>query len=54
MNYDILEWDLLESPCKFIVHQCNATHNRPKGLSHSMFSRFPYANIYLSRGEFKG
>ena len=39
--------DLLDfSTDSYIVHQCNCVTNTPKGLSQSIFAKFPGADIY--------
>lgn len=34
---------------KYIAHQCNCVTNKSAGLAKSVFSRFPYADIYSGR-----
>jgi O-acetyl-ADP-ribose deacetylase (regulator of RNase III) len=41
--------DLLESKEKYIAHQCNCLTTRASNLAQSVFSKFPYADIYASR-----
>jgi len=44
---DFLEGDILESDAKFICHQCNCiTKGNGRGLAHSIFKKYPYANTY--------
>ncbi len=44
---DLLEIELLDN--EYIVHQCNATHNRAYGLSSALFKKYPKANIYSGK-----
>ncbi len=46
---EIIEGDITEIKCQYIVHQCNATHNRNFGLSSSISKKFPYANLYCGK-----
>lgn len=41
--------NVLDSTTQIIAHQCNCVTDRGKGLSHSLFSRFPQADIYSTR-----
>lgn len=41
-----IEGDLLDSPCTYIVHQCNCKTTYAKGLAKSLFDKFPHANCY--------
>jgi O-acetyl-ADP-ribose deacetylase (regulator of RNase III) len=45
----IIEGDLLEAKEQYIAHQCNLVTNRAANLALSVFSRYPYANIYAER-----
>lgn len=47
---EIVQGDLLDATETYIIHQCNAVTDKPKGLSRAVFSRFPHADIYTSRG----
>ena len=38
--------DLLKSDAQLIVHQCNCSSSKAKGLAKAIFDRFPYANVY--------
>jgi len=38
--------DILDSKETYIVHQCNCRTTTPKGLSHQIFKKFPYSNVY--------
>lgn len=38
--------DLCDSGAQIIAHQCNCKGGSAKGLSKTMFKRFPYANVY--------
>lgn len=41
--------DLLEAKTQYIVHQSNCVTKRAKHLALSVFTKFPYANIYAPR-----
>ena len=41
--------DILLSEEQYILHQCNCTTTYAKGLSHVIFSKYPYADTYKSR-----
>jgi O-acetyl-ADP-ribose deacetylase (regulator of RNase III) len=43
--------DLLESNVQYIAHQCNCVTNYGKGLSATLFRRFPWADTYSNRCE---
>lgn len=41
--------DLLKSDADYIAHQCNCVTSHGRGLSESLFRKFPYADIYKIR-----
>lgn len=49
--YLVYDSNLLESKAQLIAHQCNCTSKTAKGLSKSIFDKFPYANVYTTRKE---
>lgn len=55
MKLQNLQWfydsDLLDSDAQIIAHQCNCISKTAKGLSKSVFDKFPYADIYSKRKE---
>ena len=48
----VVNGDLTEAREKYIAHQCNCTTKTSKGLAHSIFTKFPYANVYKNRESF--
>ena len=44
-----IKGDLIDSDCQYIAHQCNCVTTYGKGLSKTIFDRYPYANIYGPR-----
>lgn len=54
MSITIIKGDLLEADDKYIAHACNATSRQASGLAYSLFTKFPYANIYKDRPQGKG
>lgn len=42
----IINGDLLDAKEEFILHQCNCKTKYAKGLSKTMFSRYPSADVY--------
>lgn len=49
MSLIIKECDLLESDCKYIVHQTNCITTNAAGLAKILFEKYPHANIYKDR-----
>lgn len=47
----VVDGDLLDASEKFICHQCNCTTTYAKGLSASLFHRFPWAECYRRGGQ---
>lgn len=45
----IVNDNILNSKEKYIAHVCNAVANQAGGITHYIFEKFPYANIYKSR-----
>ena len=54
MIVTIVNGDLLEATEPFIAQQCNCVTVHAHGLSESIFSKFPYANVYAQREKGKG
>jgi O-acetyl-ADP-ribose deacetylase (regulator of RNase III) len=48
---NLISGNLLDSTDTFIVHQTNCVTTYGKGLSASIFNRFPHANVYKSRAD---
>lgn len=48
---NFVEGDLLEAKEKYIAHQCNCVTNRAAHLAQAVFTRFPYADVYMGRTE---
>lgn len=46
--------NLLDSIDDYIVHQTNCVTSYPKGLSFSIFKKYPYANVYGSSSRIPG
>ena len=46
--------DICETKAAWIVHQCNCTTRGTKGLATHIFSKFPYANTYISGRRIPG
>jgi len=44
-----LEGDLTKFDAKYLVHQCNCVTNRAAHLAKTMFTAFPWADIYSER-----
>lgn len=38
--------DILETKAQWIIHQCNITSEKVKGLALDIFTKYPYANTY--------
>ena len=51
MAFKIIEGDLLSCEETYLCHQCNCVTNRSAHLAKSVFSSFPYADIYSPRTE---
>lgn len=49
--YSLVNGNLLTHDAQYIVHQCNCVTNRSAHLAKSVFSAFPYADIYSNRTE---
>jgi hypothetical protein len=49
MSFKIVQGNLLESHAKYICHQCNCVSQKSAHLAKSVFSAFPYANVYKER-----
>jgi O-acetyl-ADP-ribose deacetylase (regulator of RNase III) len=47
LNY--INGDLLECDAKYIVHQTNCITTLAAGIAKSIFTKFPYSNIYENR-----
>jgi len=47
----VVEYNLLEHPATFIAHQCNCVSTKSKGLSESIFNKWPIANTYSRRSD---
>ena len=43
--------DLTEATEKYIVHQCNCVSHFAAGIAQTIFTAFPYANVYANRME---
>jgi len=43
--------DIVAATEQFIVHQCNCVSKAGKGLSQTVFTRFPYADVYAARAR---
>jgi O-acetyl-ADP-ribose deacetylase (regulator of RNase III) len=43
--------NLLEAPEQYICHQCNCITDKALGLAKSIFTAFPYADVYTPRGQ---
>jgi len=51
MKAEIITGDLLDSPTKYIAHQCNCISQNSAGVAKSIFNRFPFADTYQNRTE---
>jgi O-acetyl-ADP-ribose deacetylase (regulator of RNase III) len=47
----IINGNLLDSDCQYIVHQCNCYSKRGAGLASAIFKAFPWADVYSNRSE---
>lgn len=45
----IVYGDITKVPRDIIIHQCNCVTTIGKGLSHTLFTAFPYSDIYSKR-----
>lgn len=50
-NITEVSGDLLEMDTQYIAHQCNCVTTQGKGLSASLFKRFPWADTYTGRSQ---
>jgi len=46
---NIVEGNLLDATETYLCHQCNCVTRRSKHLSKTVFTQFPYADIYSAR-----
>lgn len=46
---EIIQGDLLNNNYQYIVHQCNCVSKDAAYLAKSIFTKFPYSDIYLRR-----
>ena len=53
VNYVEIKGDLLESKAQYIVHQTNCKTWKARGLSFTLFRKFPWANVYSRRAYSK-
>ena len=51
MKLEITAGDLLESPAKYICHQCNCITTHSAGIAFDIFNKFSYSDIYKDRQE---
>jgi O-acetyl-ADP-ribose deacetylase (regulator of RNase III) len=51
MTVEVITGNLLSSDATYIVHQCNCVTTKAAHLALSVFTQFPYANVYSSRKE---
>jgi hypothetical protein len=49
MSIQTIEENLLDCKEYVIVHQCNCCSYSPKGLSKSIFEKYPEANVYTEK-----
>ena len=52
-NIEIINGDICNSDTQYIAHQCNCVTNYGKGLSKTLFSKYPYSDIYICRTKYK-
>lgn len=52
MSVRIVSGNLLNSPEKYIIHQCNCYTVKAHGLSLSIFEKYPWADCYSERRQF--
>nr|QBK89839.1 MAG: SNF2 subfamily protein [Pithovirus LCPAC101] len=52
-NIDIINGDICDSDTQYIAHQCNCVTNHAKGLGKTIFTKFPYSDIYSTRANYK-
>lgn len=46
---EIIKENILYADTKYIAHQCNCITTKGKGLSKTIFNKYPYADIYSCR-----
>jgi O-acetyl-ADP-ribose deacetylase (regulator of RNase III) len=51
MSATIIEGDILDSKCTYIVHQTNCISQGASGLARAIFNKLPDTNIYLERSN---
>lgn len=49
----VIEGDLFTTDAKYLVHQVNAITSRAKHLAYEVFKRYPYADVYSPRGDYR-
>jgi len=47
----IIYGDLMNATETYLCHQCNCVTNRSKHLAKTVFTKFPYADVYSKREE---
>jgi O-acetyl-ADP-ribose deacetylase (regulator of RNase III) len=47
----IIQGDLIEAKEKYLIHQTNCVSHFAAGIAQTIFSKFPYANVYANRIE---
>lgn len=51
-NIEIINGDICNSDTQYIAHQCNCVTNHGKGLSKTIFNKYPYSDIYGIRNNY--
>lgn len=49
MKIEIVNGNMFDSTTKYICHQCNCISTKSAHLAQTVFSRYPYADIYTNR-----
>lgn len=52
MNYQLIEGDLLLAEAKYLCHQCNCVSDKSAHLAETVFTHYPWADIYAPRAEY--
>ena len=50
---EVIEGDLFTTDAKYLVHQVNCITSRSKHLAYEVFKRYPYADVYSPRGDYR-